>query len=318
MLEPLLQLRGEWRQAAAISVPASAGEIAELLDKAIDVLDANTQLDEESLVMAADMICKAVPARPDVIAILRMRLVRAAHDFSMVTAVDDDAGRDGGGGAAFESEEALAAALFAGVGADEEEAEPARQTLSSKHRIDSRQLQQSLTTRIRWWRRRWFTIVRSVVFLGAAAGGLLYLYVNPPALITAVVRNGQDGPPQAPASAGGTPGPTVDPNSRTGTFSPGRAACEAGGEASPSGTSCAWPLQIKAAGTFVVQVGWDDAAPLGMSLLDGTGRTVQGPVTGQRVGSLSAAVGVGSYTLVVANTTNSPDRIHFTAQIGGR
>ena len=181
MLEPLLQLRGEWRQAAAVSVPASAGEITQLLDRAIDVLDANYQLDEESLLMAAELVCTSVTARPDVVAMLRVRLVRAAHDFVMVTAVESAGERNSGGGSAFESEEALAAALFAGIGIPEVEVEPNPNVRDpARPRIDSRALQQSLSNRVAWSRNRWFRLIRSAVLLVVIGLVLLYVYTNPP------------------------------------------------------------------------------------------------------------------------------------------
>ena len=319
MLEPLLQLRGEWRQAAAISVPAAAGEIAELLDKAIDVLDANNQLDEESLVMAADMVCKAVPARPDVIAILRMRLVRAAHDFAMVIAVEEGGNDDRGSGAAFESEEALAAALFAGVGAEAPaEVAPAAAPATLRPRIDSKALQKSLSTRVPVWQRSWFRWTRTLIMVAILGGGAVYFAKHPPELLQSNVVITD--PPPVAGTPGATPGPSQPPNQRNGTFSPSKADCT-GGSSSPKGDSCSWPIAITAAGSFRVAVRWDDPAPLTVELVDGSGSPVSPPAVGKagdgKVALEIPAVAAGSYRFRVTNSSGSAATIHFSATING-
>lgn len=131
--------------------------------------------------MAADLVCTSVTARPDVVAMLRTRLVRAAHDFVMVTAVASAGERNSGGGSAFESEEALAAALFAGIGIPEVAVEPNPKVPDpARPRIDRRALQRSLSNRVAWWRQRWFRFIRSAVLLVVIGLVLLYVYTNPP------------------------------------------------------------------------------------------------------------------------------------------
>jgi hypothetical protein len=192
-LSPRLELRGEWRQAAAITAPAAAAELVEVLDRALDLLEANRQLDEASLTMAVEVVCRAFKGRTEEVELLRHRLRRAVRDFAVATA---GAGLDDGvTSEAFSNEEALASALF-GMGAAgglEAVAEPAAPAAPARPAIDERALHKSLAGKSRRRRRALLNLLPLLLVLIAVGAAVAYFLAHPPQIVV------QQGGPTAAA-----------------------------------------------------------------------------------------------------------------------
>ena len=90
MLDPLVQLGADWRQAVAITIPAEASEVAPLLDQALDELERHHQLDEHGLDMAIEVICGSLrDERPETMMILRERLKQSSRDYHAQVGLED-------------------------------------------------------------------------------------------------------------------------------------------------------------------------------------------------------------------------------------
>lgn len=201
MLEPLLQLRADWRQAAVVTVPAEAAELAPLLDAALNELDKHNQLDEAGLDMAIGVICGSLPQETeDVRTILKDRLSRASRDYMTMVAVsrpDTSEGPD-----AFGSAEELADALrfmMEGGGAEEEtasddEAAGAAAVATGPARLDQGQLHKALKKQQKpktGWRQRMgilFDIIRAVLIL-ILVGAVIYILLHPKLLESQVTTH---------------------------------------------------------------------------------------------------------------------------------
>src|SRR5580704_4278237 len=111
MLEPLLQLRADWRRAAIDTVPSLAPQVVELLDRAIDYLERSQHVDREGLVTAVELVTDSLPNRVEEREILRSRLISAIQDYfasesaSRPTRIDPSK-------TVFGTEEALVEALY--------------------------------------------------------------------------------------------------------------------------------------------------------------------------------------------------------------
>lgn len=309
LLAPLIQLRGEWRQAAAISVPSAAGPVAEALDNALDLLQKHDQLDRESLAMAVDVVCRAVVARPDEVELLRMRLLRAVEDYELTAAVDTTSIGDFDG-AAFESEEALAAALFAAVDADAVSEETAAATgvtppASSRRHLDERALARGLANRPGQGRRILLGALRILLPLVVLGGVLLYVLAHPELLVHQQVIGGSGGPPPQQSQSGN--GATQ----RSGTFEGTTALCT-DGTSGPS--SCSWSFDVSAAGAVTLIMRWDTGDALAIHLVDAAGHDIVPPATGQDGKVLLSApnVPVGRLSFKVVNVAHAPGPIHFS------
>lgn len=307
VIDPLLQLRGDWRQAAAITIPTAVTEVVPLLDRALDLLEQRGQLNEPSLAMAIDVICNALPGRPDEIRLLRVRLGRAAHDYATTSSV----GSDGYGGAdlsssAFDDEEALAAALFAvGEGSLHSEETPSAPPAVAV--IDRRTLQRRLSNRPSAARRllTWGGAVAGAVLV---AGGAFWIAEHPPDFL---VQRAEPAPPsamQAPISTG-----------RSGTFQSGTASCP-GGTASPSQDACLWPFVATSDGQLRFTLSWTPTTtPLELQVVDASTGTPIGSSTagtsGQAMFNGVAKAGA-TYHVIVTNSSRSSLPVAFTLTSG--
>lgn len=309
LIDPLLQLRSDWRQATAITVPAVAAEAVPLLDRALDLLDERDQLNEPSLTMAIDLVCNAVPGRSDEVDLLRIRLSRAAHDYATTVNVRgggyDDSDLSAG---AFEDEEALAAALFAvGDGTFQLDERPAAATPAPAPSIDRRTLQRQLSNRPSVGRRiyQWGRVVVLAALVGA---GLLWVLNHPPSFL--VQREEAQGPAttQAPLSSG-----------RSGSFQSGVASCP-GGTDSPGHDACIWPLVITSDGQVKLTLSWTPpSSALQLEVIDAsTGKPIGAPATGPNgQATFTAPVKAGAtYQVIVTNSGHTQAPIAFTLSQG--
>ncbi len=184
MLDPLTQLRADWRQAVAVTVPASAQELADILDRSLDLLKEHNQLDQDGLDMAIQVISDALPLeRPETLDILRERLGRAARDYLAQVGVGDE----GGLGDAFDSAANLAEALFAMASGDmvADDAPEEQGSESEEQRMQAAELRKTLAKEQRRQQRsfrktfgRVFGVVRIVLIIGLIALAA-YFFLHP-------------------------------------------------------------------------------------------------------------------------------------------
>ncbi len=298
-ISPFLRLRGDWRQAAAVSMPASAAEIATLLDRALDLLEKHNQLDTESLIMASDTIAEASSKRPDEVNLLKHRLRLAIRDFESATATEEWG--SGEAGMAFESEEALSAALGALLDPDAvEEPEVAAPAAQTGPRVDVRSLRKELT-REPGAGKRWLGRIGTAVVVLAILAGLGYLGTHLHDLLIPV------------SSPTPSQGQIVTGTGVTGSFQSGIASCS-GGQPSPDGKACLFSFSVATSGSFAARL--TAVAPgLQLSLVSGSGKTYG---TGTPAGATSQTVTVaslpaGSYLLQVVAAHTQSDA--FTVKI---
>lgn len=289
MNDLLTRLRSDWRYAAAVSTPVAAGVVARLLDGALDLLESRGQLDEASLTMAIDVVCDTVEVRSDERTSLRERLVQAAHDFSSAMGVRDYPQQEGGT-PAFDSEESLAAALFAAGRGEGERAgeldDVQAQSRTAPKQINPKKLKKSLLKPYRKHPLR--AALRIGIVLVLIAGGVYYIIKNPPSLFNGIVI-------VQPTS------PTVDSGERTGTLSPQGTSCP-GGQVVHSGAACSWGVAIPKPGTYEWSIRWDTSDQLSITVESQESGTFSTPAT-TGTGSatvLAALPSSGAYNIVVS------------------
>jgi hypothetical protein len=180
MLEPLLQLRADWRRAAIDTVPSLAPQVVELLDRAIDYLESSQHVDREGLVTAVELVTDSLPNRVEEREILRSRLISAVQDYfatestSRPTRIDPSK-------TVFGTEEALVEALYqiASGGTVENVPEtPGEQKRSVPSTLSRKDLERALNDY--YGRRRRFRTkaIRVVVLVGIVAAGAVFLVTN--------------------------------------------------------------------------------------------------------------------------------------------
>lgn len=280
-LSPLLELRGEWRQAAAITAPAAAAELVEVLDRALDLLDMNRQLDEASLNMAVDVVCRAFQGRPDEVELLRHRLRRGVRDFAVATAGTGI--EEGVTSEAFADEEALANALFGLGGAAEEEGEapvaPVAPAPAPRPVLDEKALRKSLSDKGRRRRRALLRALPLVIVLLAIVAAIVYFITHPPQI---VVQQG---------------GPT--PSAATGT-----GTCD---------------YQANISGTVDLTLNWlPSADPMSLDVVDASGKTVASADsrTGGSISLHTPSLPAQTYTVRVVNSSHAAGPVQFQLTLG--
>ena len=287
-LSPLLELRGQWREAAAVTIPAAAAELVEVLDRALDLLDAHGQLDESGLTLAIETICGALKGRPEEVELLRHRLRRAARDYTVATAMD---GVDAeASGEAFASEQALAEALF-GLGSGETPTISAPDAPAAAPpapaRLDEQAMRKSLSG-VRKRRRAWAGLIPVLIVLALIGGALYYFVLHPPAVVVT---------PGGPGSTGGQA-------ALGGSFHGTSITCD-GGTQRPAG--CAFDASLS--GVTTVKISWiPPDASLTLSLEDATGHALGTPKsgTGGQLSLTTPNLTSGHYVVVVSPTTAQP------------
>ena len=282
-LSPLLELRGQWREAAAVTAPAAAAELVDVLDRVLDLLQTHGQLDEGGLTMAIDTVCNAYKGRPDEVELLRHRLRRAAHDYTQTTAADS--GLMEASGEAFTSEQALAEALFGmGSGTMEisDQATTAAPAPAAAPRLDEKDLRKSLRSGRRK-RRAWVSLLPIVILVAIIGGALYYFIQHPP---TVVVTPGT--------------GPTTStaPSTLGGSFSGTTATCSGG---VVQGDACRFDATLSGAATLTVSWIPGDAR-VSLTVRDSSGAPVAPPVigTGGKVSFTTPKLASGTYSVIVA------------------
>ena len=82
MLEPLLELRAQWRQSANNLFGADSKSLVILLEHALDFLIKKDQLNREGLEMVVEQVCNSIQKEtPETISILRDRLRRSIDEY---------------------------------------------------------------------------------------------------------------------------------------------------------------------------------------------------------------------------------------------
>lgn len=82
MLEPLLELRAQWRQSANNLFGADSKSLVVLLEHALDFLIKKDQLNREGLEMVIEQVCNSIQKEtPETISILRDRLRRGIDEY---------------------------------------------------------------------------------------------------------------------------------------------------------------------------------------------------------------------------------------------
>ncbi len=309
--EPLVELRGEWRQAAAISIPAAAAQVAAALDRALDVLVDADQVDEESLTMAAETVCKAVIARADEVELLRRRLHRAIRDYTTVTMID--AAPMSADGGAFDSEEALAAALFASVGdaiGDEDllvdEVTPVKAE-GGRRRIDEKALKKQLSNEPGKTKRRVVSVVKLLIPLAMVAAVLIYLLGHPDLFVGTVPQGGTQPTPNTGLACPAPPDGSV----RTGCFQGAKAGCPGG---TSSASRCDFAFNVAGAGAITLTLRWNTSDTLKVELLSADGKTSVGaPASGADGKAILSLPNLpaANYILRVTNPAAGPNPVAF-------